>query len=39
MKRKSVSKNYSRKVFKKTAGLRTKRGNTSAPNQRGGRRM
>lgn len=39
MKRQKVFRNYSKKVFKKTAGLRTKKNNTSSTaTMRGGRR-
>lgn len=39
MKRQSVKRSYSKKVFKRTSGLRTKRGNMPTQNMRGGRRM
>lgn len=38
-KRMKVRKGYSKKLFSRTSGLRTKKGNVKRPHQRGGGRM
>lgn len=38
MKRQKVKKSYSKKVFKRTAGMTTKKNNTPTSHMRGGRR-